>query len=85
MAVSAISASSLTVPLECQVMAEYWQEKRIDHKHVACAWGLVLVVLAVMLVITSLTAPGCAPDREVAASNCADGKMVQRATSERQP
>ena len=46
-------------------MADYWQDKRISHKHVACAWALVLVVLAVMVVITSLASPGGSVGHEV--------------------
>jgi hypothetical protein len=60
-------------------MAEYWQDKRINHKHVACAWALVLVVVAIMLAITSLAAPDCPQWRDVDAGACSDGKGVSRA------
>jgi hypothetical protein len=65
-------------------MADYWQDKRINQKHVACAWALVVVVLAVMVVISSLAAPGCMPGQDVEAGGCGDGKFVPRATSDRQ-
>lgn len=40
---------------ENNVMAEYWQEKRLTTKHVAFAWALVVVVLAGMVVVEALT------------------------------
>jgi hypothetical protein len=67
-------------------MTEYWQDKRINHRHVACAWALVLVVLAMMLLVTSLGAPDCPHGRDAAAANaCANGKFARAATPERRP
>ena len=53
-------------------MAEYWQDKRIDQKHVACAWVLVVVVIALMLVITSMPATECPIRGDLAAESCPD-------------
>lgn len=64
-------------------MAEYWQERRIDRKQVACAWALVVVILAVMLAITSLGAPEC-PQEPGASQTCVDGTLVREANADRQ-
>jgi hypothetical protein len=66
-------------------MTEYWQDKRINQKHVACAWALVVVMLAGMLVVTHLVAPACPPERDVVAGGCADGQIVRAAVEERRP
>ena len=58
-------------------MADYWQDKRIDQKHVACAWVLVLVVIALMLVVTSMPAADCQPRGDLAAENCPDGMTTR--------
>lgn len=36
------------------VEEEYWQEKRLDVKHVLSAWALVLILLAFGLALASL-------------------------------
>ena len=83
---SARGTGSLAVEIEVGVggkrnMADYWQDKRINQKHVACAWGLVLVVIALMLAITSPPATDCSPRGDLAADNCPDGMTT---TGERQ-
>lgn len=65
-------------------MAEYWQDRRIDGKQVACAWALVVVILAVMLAITSLGAPECPQEPGAAAEACVDGTLVREANADRQ-
>lgn len=65
-------------------MEEYWHDKRINHKQVPCAWGLVLVVIAIMVAITSFTAPDCPQSRDVAAALCADDAAVREASAEQQ-
>jgi hypothetical protein len=64
-------------------MAEYWQDKRINHKTVACAWGLVLVVIAMMVAITSFTADDCWQSRDVASASCAEDVVVREANADR--
>jgi hypothetical protein len=64
-------------------MTEYWQDKRINHRHVACAWALVLVVLAMMLLVTSLGAPDCPQWRDGAVNAGADNKFARAVTPER--
>jgi hypothetical protein len=66
-------------------MTEYWQDKRINHRHVACAWALVLVVLAMMLLVTSLGAPDCPQLRDAAVNACANGKFARAGTPEWRP
>jgi len=66
-------------------MTEYWQDKRINHRHVACAWALVLVVLAMMVLVTSLGTPDCTQWRDAAVNACANGKFARATTPERQP
>jgi len=66
-------------------MTEYWQDKRINHRHVACAWALVLVVLAMMLLVTSLGTPDCPQWRDAAVNACANGKLARAATPDRRP
>lgn len=65
-------------------MAEYWQDRRIDRKQVTCAWALVVVILAVMLVITSLGAPECPQAPDAAAETCVDATLVREANADRQ-
>lgn len=64
-------------------MAEYWQDRRIDGKQVACAWALVVVILAMMLAITSLGAPECPRQPGAAAEACVDGSRVREANADR--
>lgn len=66
-------------------MAEYWQDKRINHKTVACAWALVLVVIAMMVAITSYTADDCPQSRDVASTSCADGVVMREANAHWRP
>jgi hypothetical protein len=66
-------------------MADYWQDKRITYTHVACAWGLVLVALAGMVAIISLTDRACSPWQEAAGAGCADARLVWDASTQRQP
>lgn len=65
-------------------MAEYWQDKRINHKTVACAWVLVLVVMAMMVAITSYTAGDCPQSRNLETASCADGMVLREANADRQ-
>lgn len=37
-------------------MGDYWQDKQVGNRQVATAWGLVLAVVAVMLVVSFLAA-----------------------------
>lgn len=60
-------------------MGEYWQDKRINPKRVACAWGLALLVMAMMVVVTSFTAGDCPPSRDVTAASCVDDVAVGEA------
>jgi hypothetical protein len=70
--------------LEWQEMEEYWQDRRIDRKQVACAWALVVVILAVMLAITSLSTPDCPHEPGAAARACENGAPVREANAGRQ-
>lgn len=64
-------------------MSEYWQDKRVNRGQAACAWALVLVVLALMVAITTLMEPDCPDDRDVVASACADGSFTHQVAAER--
>jgi hypothetical protein len=66
-------------------MADYWQDKRINYTHVACAWGLVVVALAGMVAIIYLTDQACSPWQETAAAGCADARLVWDASAEQRP
>jgi hypothetical protein len=66
-------------------MTEYWQDKRINQKHVACAWALVVVMLAAMLVVTRLAGPACPQERGVVADDCTYGQIMRKLAAERQP
>ena len=66
-------------------MTEYWQDKRINHRHVACAWALVLVIVAVMFAITFLDAPECPHPGDAPPSACATGMVAHTAVAKRQP
>jgi hypothetical protein len=64
-------------------MSEYWQDKRVNRGQVACAWALVLVVLALMVAITTLMEPDCPDGRNMVASACEEGKIMRQATAQR--
>jgi hypothetical protein len=72
------------VRLEWQAMEEYWQDRRVDRKQVACAWALVVVILAVMLAITSLSVPDCPHEPGAATRACENGTPVREANADRQ-
>lgn len=65
-------------------MEEYWQDRRIDRKQVACAWALVVVILALMLAITTLGAPECPQEPGAATETCVDRTLVREANADRQ-
>jgi hypothetical protein len=37
-------------------MGDYWQDKQVSNRQVACAWGLVLAVGAIVLAVSFLFA-----------------------------